>query len=208
MDSNQYYEIKVYADYDLEDEKGIQKEQEIGKLVFATSPLSTLGSVEMKVEGKDITTDKATIEYEIDEERTDKRLIQILEEIKIEIINKNSQVVEKTKEIRGEELEKLKTGEKGIEKYEELKSNTNYEIRITSKVKTGQNEEGIQVTYTYNQFTTLRTAAKVEIQNQFVTGEMIDLDVRIEDPDKSVLNNKVRMELRDEKNNLIDIEEI
>ena len=208
LDSNQYYEIKVYADYDLEDEKGIQKEQEIGKLVFATSPLSTLGSVEMKVEGKDITTDKATIEYEIDEERTDKRLIQILEEIKIEIINKNSQVVEKTKEIRGEELEKLKTGEKGIEKYEELKSNTNYEIRITSKVKTGQNEEGIQVTYTYNQFTTLRTAAKVEIQNQFVTGEMIDLDVRIEDPDKSVLNNKVRMELRDEKNNLIDIEEV
>ena len=208
LDSNQYYEIKVYADYDLEDEKGIQKEQEIGKLVFATSPLSTLGSVEMKVEGKDITTDKATIEYEIDEERTDKRLIQILEEIKIEIINKNSQVVEKTKEIRGEELEKLKTGEKGIEKYEELKSNTNYEIRITSKVKTGQNEEGIQVTYTYNQFTTLRTAAKVEIQNQFVTGEMIDLDVRIEDPDKSVLNNKVRMELRDEKNNLIDLEEI
>ena len=208
LDSNQYYEIKVYADYDLEDEKGIQKEQEIGKLVFATSPLSTLGSVEMKVEGKDITTDKATIEYEIDEERTDKRLIQILEEIKIEIINKNSQVVEKTKEIRGEELEKLKTGEKGIEKYEELKSNTNYEIRITSKVKTGQNEEGIQVTYTYNQFTTLRTAAKVEIQNQFVTGEMIDLDVRIEDPDKSVLNNKVRMELRDENNNLIDLEEI
>ena len=208
LDSNQYYEIKVYADYDLEDEKGIQKEQEIGKLVFATSPLSTLGSVEMKVEGKDITTDKATIEYEIDEERTDKRLIQILEEIKIEIINKNSQVVEKTKEIRGEELEKLKIGEKGIEKYEELKSNTNYEIRITSKVKTGQNEEGIQVTYTYNEFTTLRTAAKVEIQNQFVTGEMIDLDVRIEDPDKSVLNNKVRMELRDEKNNLIDLEEI
>ena len=208
LDSNQYYEIKVYADYDLEDEKGIQKEQEIGKLVFATSPLSTLGSVEMKVEGKDITTDKATIEYEIDEERTDKRLIQILEEIKIEIINKNSQVVEKTKEIRGEELEKLKIGEKGIEKYEELKSNTNYEIRITSKVKTGQNEEGIQVTYTYNEFTTLRTAAKVEIQNQFVTGEMIDLDVRIEDPDKSVLNNKVRMELRDEKNNLIDIEEV
>ena len=208
LDSNQYYEIKVYADYDLEDEKGIQKEQEIGKLVFATSPLSTLGSVEMKVEGKDITTDKATIEYEIDEERTDKRLIQILEEIKIEIINKNSQVVERTKEIRGEELEKLKTGEKGTEKYEELKSNTNYEIRITSKVKTGQNEEGIQVTYTYNQFTTLRTAAKVEIQNQFVTGEMIDLDVRIEDPDKSVLNNKVRMELRDENNNLIDLEEI
>ena len=162
----------------------------------------------MKVEGKDITTDKATIEYEIDEERTDKRLIQILEEIKIEIINKNSQVVEKTKEIREEELEKLKTGEKGTEKYEELKSNTNYEIRITSKVKTGQNEEGIQVTYTYNQFTTLRTAAKVEIQNQFVTGEMIDLDVRIEDPDKSVLNNKVRMELRDENNNLIDLEEI
>ena len=110
LDSNQYYEIKIYADYDIEDGKGMQREQEIGKLVFATQPLSTLGSIEMQVEGKDISTTKATISYQIDEERTDKRLIQILEEIKIEIVEKETQEVAKEKEIRGEELEELRLG--------------------------------------------------------------------------------------------------
>ena len=208
LDSNQYYEIKIYADYDIEDGKGIQREQEIGKLVFATQPLSTLGSVEMQVEGKEISTTKATIGYKIDEERTDKRLIQILEEIKIEIVEKETQEVAKTKEIRGEELEGLKLGGKKEEIYEGLKSNTTYEIRITSKVKQGIKEEDIQVTYNYKEFTTLRSTAKVEIQNQFVTGEMIDFDVRIEDRDKAVLNNKVRMELRDEDGNLVDLTEV
>ena len=208
LDSNQYYEIKIYADYDIEDGKGMQREQEIGKLVFATQPLSTLGSIEMQVEGKDISTTKATIGYKIDEERTDKRLIQILEEIKIEIVEKETQEVAKAKEIRGEELEELKLGEKKEEICEELKSNTTYEIRITSKVKQGSKEENIQVTYNYKEFTTLRSTAKVEIQNQFVTGEMIDFDVRIEDRDNAVLNNKVRMELRNEDGNLIDLTEV
>ena len=208
LDSNQYYEIKIYADYDIEDGKGIQREQEIGKLVFATQPLSTLGSVEMQVEGKEISTTKATIGYKIDEERTDKRLIQILEEIKIEIVEKETQKVAKEKEIRGEELEGLKLGEGKEEVYEELKSNTTYEIRITSKVKQGNKEEEIQVTYNYKEFTTLRSSAKVEVQNQFVTGEMIDFDVRIEDKDNAVLNQKVRMELRDEKGNLVDLTEV
>lgn len=34
LDSNQYYEIKIYTDYDIEDGKGIQREKEIGKLVL------------------------------------------------------------------------------------------------------------------------------------------------------------------------------
>ena len=46
------------------------------------------------------------------------------------------------------------------------------------------------------------------MQNKFVTGEMIDFDVRIEDKDNAILNNKIRMELRDEKSNLIDLTEI
>ena len=41
-----------------------------------------------------------------------------------------------------------------------------------------------------------------------MTGNLIDFDIRIEDIDNSVLNNTVRMELRDEKNTLISLEEI
>ena len=208
LDSNQYYEIKIYADYSLEDGKGKQTNKEIGKLVFATKPLSTLGSIEMQIESTDIITTKATLKYKIDTERTDKRLIQILEKINIEIVEKDTQEIADSKEITGEEIEKLKLGETKEQHYTNLKSNTTYEIKISSKVKQGTKEEEIQVTYNYKEFTTLRSTAKVEIQNQFVTGELIDFDVRIEDKDYAVLNNKVRMELRDEDNNLIDLTEV
>ena len=208
LDSNQYYNLKIYANYDLNDNKGVQKQVEIGDLVFATQPLSTLGSVELKVEGKDITTDKATLSYEIDEERTDKRLIQILNSIKVELINKNTGKVVKTTEIQDEELQTLKAGQKLEKTYENLVSNTTYEIKITSKVKPGTKEESAPVTYNYQSFTTVKAPAKVEIQNKFVTKDLIDLDVRIEDKDNAILNNKVRMELRDEKNTLVETSEV
>ena len=208
LDSNQYYSLKIYADYDLNNNKGKQEQIEIGDLVFATQPLSTLGSVELKVEGRDITTEKATLIYEIDEERTDKRLIQILNSIKVELINKNTGKVAKTTEIANEELQTLRAGQKLEKTYENLVSNTTYEIKITSKVKPGTKEENAPVTYSYQSFTTVKLPAKVEIQNKFVTKDLIDLDVRIEDKDNAVLNNKVRMELRDEKNTLVETSEV
>ena len=208
LDSNQYYNLKIYADYDLNNNKGRQEQVEIGDLVFATQPLSTLGSVELTVEGKDITTNKATLTYEIDEERTDKRLIQILNSIKVELINKNTGKVAKTTEIANEEIQTLRAGQKVEKTYENLVSNTTYEIKITSKVKPGTKEENAPVTYNYQNFTTIKMPAKVEIQNKFVTKDLIDLDVRIDDKDNAILNNKVRMELRDEKNTLVETSEV
>ena len=55
---------------------------------------------------------------------------------------------------------------------------------------------------------TLKIPAKVEIKNQFVTGNLIDFDIRIDDIDNSVLNNTVRMELRNSSNDLIDLQEL
>ena len=206
LDQNQYYKIGIYADYDLNDNKGIQENVELGNLVFATQPISTLGSLELMVENKELTSTTSTISYKIDEERTDKRLIQILNEITINI--KDGANVVKTDTLTGEEIENLRqAGTKEI-KYENLKSNTTYTIEITGNVQLGNTQESIPVTYNYKEFTTLKIPAKVEIKNQFVTGSLIDFDVRIEDIDNSVLNNKVRMELRNSSNDLIDLQEI
>ena len=237
LDQNQYYKIKVYADYDLGDNKGIQKDVEIGNLVFATKPISTLGSLEMIVENKELTSKNAKISYKIDEDKTDKRLIQILNELTIKIVENNDdnkeiskpsaekQNSEKesqhtnrktTKEgtviytntLTKEEIERLQLGEIKEINYENLKSNTKYTIEITGNVQLGNTQENIQVTYNYKEFTTLKIPAKVEIKNQFVTGNLIDLDVRVEDENNAVLNNTVRMELRNSSNDLIDLQEL
>ena len=219
LDQNQYYKITIYADFDLNDNKGSKGKVEIGNLVFATKPISTLGSLELKVENKETTNKSAKISYKIDEENTDKRLIQILNELTIKIVNEEENTSESernrnientiyTHTLTGEEIKKLQLGETKEINYEQLKSNTTYKIEITGKSELGNTKEEIPITYTYNEFTTLKIPAKIEIKNQFVTGNLIDLDVRIEDTDNSVLNEKVRMELRDEKNNLIDLQEI
>ena len=230
LDQNQYYKIKVYADYDLGDNKGTQKDVEMGNLVFATKPISTLGSLEMIVENKELTSKNAKISYKIDEDKTDKRLIQILNELTIKIVEtpqdsegnvneeeNNDETVSKehkdkkviyTNTLTKEEIKNLQLGETKEINYGNLKSNTKYTIEITGNVELGNTKEEVPVTYIYKEFTTLKIPAKVEIKNQFVTGNLIDLDVRVEDEDNSVLNNKVRMELRDEKSHLIDLQEI
>ena len=206
LDQNQYYKIGIYADYDLNDNKEKQENVEIGNLVFATQPISTLGSLELTVENKELTSTTSTISYKIDEDRTDKRLIQILNELTINI--KDGEDIVKTDILSGEEISNLQqAGTKEI-KYENLKSNTTYTIEITGNVQLGNTQENIQVTYNYKEFTTLKIPAKVEIRNQFVTGNLIDFDVRIEDLDNSVLNNTVRMELRNSSNDLIDLQEL
>ena len=220
LDQNQYYKITIYADYDLNDNKGKQEQVELGNLVFATQPISTLGSLELTVENKELTSTTSTISYKINEERTDKRLIQILNELTINIVeqpegngNNNNQETKEgtlvyTDTLTGEEITNLQqAGTKEI-KYENLKSNTKYTIEITGNVQLGNTKETIPITYSYKEFTTLKIPAKVEIKNQFVTGNLIDFDVRIEDIDNAVLNNKVRMELRNSSNDLIDLQEL
>ena len=206
LDQNQYYKISIYADYDLNNNKGKQENVELGNLVFATQPISTLGSLELVVENKELTSKTSTISYKIDEERTDKRLIQILNELTINI--KDGENIVKTDTLTEDEITNLqRAGTKEI-KYENLKSNTTYTIEITGNVQLGNTQEEIPVTYNYKEFITLKIPAKVEIRNQFVTGNLIDFDVRIEDINNSVLNNKVRMELRNSSNDLIDLQEL
>ena len=219
LDQNQYYKIGIYADYDLNDNRGKQEQVEIGNLVFATQPISTLGSLELTVENKELTSTTSTISYKIDEERTDKRLIQILNELTINIVEQpaNSNANEEdsikttvvyTDTLSGDEITNLQqAGIKEI-KYDNLKSNTRYTIEIAGNVQLGNTKENIPITYNYKEFITLKIPAKVEIKNQFVTGNLIDFDVRIEDINNSVLNNTVRMELRNSNNDLIDLQEI
>ena len=206
LDQNQYYKISIYADYDLNDNRGKQEQIEIGNLVFATQPISTLGSLELTVENKELTSTTSTISYKINEERTDKRLIQILNELTINI--KDGENIVETDTLTEEEIINLQqAGTKEI-KYENLKSNTTYTIEITGNVQLGNTQEEIPITYNYKEFTTLKIPAKVEIRNQFVTGNLIDFDVRIEDINNAVLNNTVRMELRNSSNDLIDLQEL
>ena len=211
LDPNDYYTIKIYGDYNLEDEKGLKRENEMGQGVFTTLPIASLGYVRYNMELTEITTNKASLKINIDDNITDERLIKIISQIELRLVpegTENKEEDTKTIEITKTELEKLKIGEEIQINNKYLKSNTKYNIQIITKAKQGTLETEVTSSYGITEITTLKVKAEVQIRNQFVTGEMIDFDIRIDDIDNAILTKKGIIELRNEKQELIIREEI
>lgn len=206
LDPNSYYKIDVYADYDLNDGKGLQKNQVIGSGTFVTLPISSLGYLQINIEEKEITQSSIEMEIKLNEKQTDIRLIQILE--KVEIIITSEKGEEHKKQLSAEEVANLKVAEVVTLKFDALSSNTKYTINIMAVAKQGSVEETVEAKPSIEGIITRKKPAEVQIRNQFVIGDMIDFDVKITDIDGAVLTNQVRIEVRDEQNKLVALEEI
>ncbi len=221
LDPNGYYQIIIYGDYDLENGDGKQINQELGRGSFVTRPLASLGYMQVKIDDKEVTQNEMTLSISIDANQTDARLIAILDKVEIIIYDEgkninqdNSETEEQTdNEIKritltSEEVELLKTAEEVEINLDQLTSNTIYRIDVITTVKQGSVEEIVEDKQNLSEIITLKMPAEVQIRNQFVIGDMIDLDIRVEDPDNAVLTNSVRIEVRDEENKLVDLSEM
>ena len=155
---------------------------------------------------EEVATNKIEMKMKINGNKTDARLIQILERLEVNITSKNGESYKK--KLNEEELKNIKLSGEVILEFEPLNSNTEYTISTLSVVKQGSVEETVETRQSIDSITTLKLPAEVQIKNQFVIGDMIDFDVKIVDIDGAVLNNKVRIEVRDNKNKLVSLEEI
>ena len=63
LNPNDYYTIKIYADFDLEDNQGEQTEQVIGETTFTTLPLSSLGYLVLNLETQELAQNTAKINF-------------------------------------------------------------------------------------------------------------------------------------------------
>ena len=206
LDPNNYYKIEIHADYDTEDGRGMKQNQIIGSGYFTTLPITSLGYLHLNIEEKETTSNSIEVEITINEEQTDRRLIQILEKLDITIRAENGE--EYSKELTEDELASLKVAEGVTVKFSALQSNTKYTISTVAVAKQGSIEEAVETRQSIGEITTLKIPAEVQIRNQFVIGDMIDFDVRVEDIDNAVLTGKVRIEVRDEQDKLVSLEEI
>ena len=204
LDPNSYYNIKFYADYDLEDGTGIKREQLLLDTNFTTMPLASLGQLFWNTEAINIEQNKAEVTVQLDEIKTDKRLIQIINKTILEIKDENGNIFE-TYEL---DVSQIKANETITISLQGLNSNTEYHYEIITTVKQGSVEETANKEQTQTSFITRKKPAQVIIKNQFVTGDLIDFDVAVQDEDGSILLDYVRTEIRDEKSNLISVENI
>ena len=197
LDPQNTYTIKVYADFDIEDGKGMLYDQEIGNATFTTLPLSKLGSLKLNVtydENTDLTCNSINLTTAINTSKTDSRLIKILKSVKINIQNLNGNSV---KEINITDISTLAT-EEGIKSLiDHLNSNTTYNIVITATALQGNTEEEITTSYTLTKFLTNKLPARLNVINTIVTEELIDMDIYIDDIDHACIDDIVIIRLYD-----------
>ena len=235
LDPNGYYQIVIYGDYDLENGEGKQVNQELGRGSFVTRPIASLGYMQVKIDDKEVTQNEILLGISIDSNQTDARLIAILDKVEVVIYdegknlinndqsngqenneeNQNESDDQKNKEteikritLSKEEVELLKTAEEVELNLDQLTSSTIYRIDVITAVKQGTVEEVVEDKQNVEEIITLKMPAEVQIRNQFVIGDMIDLDIKIEDVDNAVLTNNVRIEVRDEENKLVNLSEM
>ena len=87
----------------------MKQNQIIGSGYFTTLPITSLGYLHLNIEEKETTSNSIEMEITINEEQTDRRLIQILEKLDITIRAEEGE--EYKKELTEEELESLKVAE-------------------------------------------------------------------------------------------------
>ena len=207
LNPNEYYIIRVYADYDLEDGDGVHANALIGETSFLTVPLSTLGVFNLNTELIELTTTNAKIKLSVNTDITDNRLLKILYSCNVSLVDENDTNTYSI-DLNEEQISIIKQGEAIELNFDALSSNTKYYLKITLNAKQGTHIETINTKYSIEEFITMKRPAKVNIRNMFVTGSIIDFDLMIEDPDIAVLNQKARVELRDENDKLISLTEI
>ncbi len=225
LDPNGYYQIVIYGDYDLENGDEKQTNSELGRGSFVTRPLASLGYMQVEIDDKEVTQNSMNLGISIDTVQTDARLVAILNKVEVVIYDQGKNVESAQDGQQGEEqqqqeteikritltdeqVEQLKVLEEVELSLEQLNSNTKYRIDVITTVKQGSVEQVVEDKQNLDQVITLKMPAEVQVRNQFVIGDMIDLDMRIEDLDGADLVNKVRIELRDKDNKLVDLSEM
>lgn len=205
LDPNTTYVIKVLGDYDIEDGKGINKDAVLGESKFTTKPLSSLGYVRVKSGTVEVTSDSATLESYIDTSAVAEQLLDLLNSFKMIITDEEDNVIYE-RVYDESNIQEIIGGEKFSDVLLDLYSGTEYFVTFKATAKQGNVEEEIPVTCTFKSFTINKTPAEVNIMNRFVTGDMIDFDVRIDDLEGTILSNRVILEIRDSSDKLISTE--
>ena len=196
LNTNIIYTVKIYADYDLEDGRGTRENELLKETKVSTNPLSSLGFIRVTFEEASITSDSARYRFYLNIDNTDKRLMELLDQVTIVTRKQDTKEELSRIQLGSEEVNKLKTGTFQDVVIENLESKTNYEIEVTAKIRQGDISYDITTLSNLKEFMTKKKEAKVEIINQFTMEDFIDFDVRIEDSDLSIESDRVILEVR------------
>lgn len=195
LDPSKTYEIKLICDYNIEDGNGIQKKQEIGNLVFTTEDL---GNLVFDIKYQDLTHDEVKLSINVNSQKIDMKIMQILQNVKIQIerTNKDSskEIVEEFN-LTGDEISDFNTENGWEHKLEHLNSNTKYNIIMSAVAKQGSVIEDITTTTNAIEFETKKQPVQVILTEQIYTNNLIEFQAYVDDVDGACQDGEVKLSL-------------
>lgn len=203
LDPDQLFNIRIYADIDIDDGQGVVRNYEFASMDFVSKPITSLGYINLKMSLSDVTYSSARIDYYINS-RTDEKLVRLLYGLRFDIYDENKENLIKSVSLTTNEMERLKNKEELTTLFENLDSNTKYAVVVKTILKQGSTTYELDTTQELSDFITNKKPVKVNLTDAFTTETMIDFDVQIIDEDGAILSDYVRLELRDKNNKVKD----
>lgn len=207
LDANEIYSIALYGDFDLEDGKGILKDQIIVDGKFSTEPLSTLGYVKLNFEEINTEVDSFTFKLNVDK-GTNQRLLALLTNTDIILKDINNNNFSKKINLTKEQFETLKSGGVLDLSCDGLDSNHIYNFDLNSYVVLGTKTHEIKTMSNVTSIKTLKKDATIDVINKFVNESIIDFDVKVIDEDGSIQTDRVLLEVRNDVGVMIYFNEL
>ncbi|MBR1390845.1 MAG: hypothetical protein IJ567_05260 [Lachnospiraceae bacterium] len=204
----QYY-VSVYCDYDLSNNKGPQRFQQIGQLSFTAAGISSLGKAYVSVSVSDITCNSATIQYHLNTKSTNDQLISIIDKAYIDIMPDGSDEVvlslgfdrddvltlpdtdDLYAEWNGAKVHELFRSGKdiGYTTGEVLASKTDYRMVLRVYGTYADHEYEILSELDRTTFTTIRKDATVTLSNLLFAAGTLEYDAYVDDEDDAITGN-------------------
>ena len=195
LEASSVYIINVFADYDIEDGKGWQRNKLIGSETFITEDINKLGDLKLNIinSEQDLSYNKAKLIVSIiDRESTDSLLINILSSMTIKLQNSSNNNIDKEIILDAQNISRLKNGESIDILAENIESNTKYNILVNAKIKQASEEKAINSQYNIKSFETKKKPASMMVSNLIVTDNSINMKFIIDDEDDAIGNSSER----------------
>ena len=197
--------IRVYSDYDIEDNNGRKTGMEIGSLRLLTVDIKTLGRVFFSTTVDALMDEEARLGLTLDKARTHDILELLLTNVQVSAVNTVTGETDATVKISGQQLESLKAGTPYSVIFTGLASMTEYKLIVEAQVTY---YDKIYEVNTYNNvetFKTMRKEPRVDYMGVTATANFIEIyNVLINDPDGALMEDDVALSVTDSIGRIID----
>lgn len=203
LDAGKVLNAVLYADYDVENDLGIQKNQTLANVQVISVPLSSLGKISTKTDIVDTTKNSIDFDFSIDRKQTNERLIQLTDSIELTVTSNDGQVFKY--KLNDEEVLKVKNKSSVPIHFDNLVSKMEYSIKVDIVVKHGTTDYNYQCLNNIDLFKTMRTPLEIQIKNVVINESSIELETRAIDEDGAAVDGYVGVRVKDSAQNVLDV---